>query len=51
MKPYKVHRCDIPGCWCFTTGTGIEHHHTDQQRMRAQARALKQAAKATGVRR
>lgn len=44
MKPFKVHRCDIPGCWCFTSDVG-HPYHGKHKAMRIQARALKQAAK------
>ena len=45
MKPYKVHHCDIPGCWCFTSAVGLPYHGQDKAQMRAKARALKKAAK------
>ena len=52
MKPFKVHRCDIPGCWCFTSTVGLPYHGHDREQLRAKARALKKAAKcAEGVRR
>lgn len=50
MKPYKVHPCDIPGCWCFTSASGLPYHGK-RKAIRAKARALKKAAMCEEARR